>query len=414
MTGLDVNHVTASFGGGAGIAARRIHEACVASGVASRMTVMQGEAGPGIEIYPPRRTLSRTIQRELARHVRRRYAGQVDGLSSLALPASGLAAHLNRQAGQILNLHWINSDMISIAEIGRLTSPVVWTLHDMWPFCGAEHYTVASRWQDGYATRKAEGWDLNAWVWSRKARHWRRPFSVVTPSRWLAECARSSALMRDWPVHVIPNAIDTDKWAPMPMAQARQALDLPADVPLVLFGAMGGSSDARKGFRHLRDALLRLHADGRTMHLLVFGGGDEDMGLPFPVHFAGEVRDVDALRRIYAAADVFALPSLQDNLPNTGVEALACGTPMVGFDIGGLPDLVPDRDVGYLAQPFDDEELANGLGAVLDRQCGDPERGSESGTAMARSARSHATRTYAAPLVAGQYLDLYRDIRDQG
>lgn len=146
MTGPEINHITASFAGGARIAARRIHEACVGQGAQSRMTGMPGDAASEIEVYSPRRTLARTVQRELARHLRRRFASQVDGLSSLALPQSGLATHLNRQERQILNLHWIHSDMISIAETGRLTHPVVWTMHDMWPFCGAEHYTSPTGW----------------------------------------------------------------------------------------------------------------------------------------------------------------------------------------------------------------------------------------------------------------------------
>lgn len=267
--------------------------------------------------------------------------------------------------------------------------------------------------QGGYLSKTPDGWDLNAWVWKRKARHRTLPFHIVTPSRWLAKCAQSIALMQDWPVRVIPNAIDTEAWSPVPMRQARHALDLSPDVPLVLFGAMEGSSDLRKGFVHLRDALLRLHAEGRHLHLLVFGGGEEEMNLPFPVHFAGEVSDIARLRRIYAADDVFALPSRQDNLPSTGVETLACGTPMVGFDIGGLPDLVPHRDIGYLARPFEDEDLACGLVRVPDRQSQDPGRCGGRGTVMSCTARAHATATYAASLVARQSLDLYHDIRDR-
>lgn len=405
---LNVNHICTTLGGGAGIAARRLHEACVAAGVHSRMTVVQGEAGPDVSVTASTRSLPRTLQREIARHLRRRLEAHEPGMMSLALAQSRLGRELNRQPREIVNLHWVNWDMISIAEIGTLRHPVVWTLHDMWPFCGAEHYTEDDGWKHGYASGGAR---LHRWVWQRKARHWQRPFDIVTPSRWLADCVRDSALMGDWPVHVIPNAIDTDLWAPMPREAARAALDLPLDVPLVLFGAMGGSSDPRKGFDHLREALLRLHAEGREIQLLMFGGGEAEMGLPFPVHQPGEVTEPERLRAIYAAADVFALPSRQDNLPNTGVESLACGTPVVGFDVGGLRDLVAGPDLGHLARPFDVADLACGLADVLDRQAA--ERG-EAGSPMTEAARAHAVSNYAAPLVAGRYRALYEEIWARG
>jgi glycosyltransferase involved in cell wall biosynthesis len=405
---LSVNHICTTLAGGAGIAASRLHAACVADGLTSRITVAQGQAGPNIDLFTPKRTWRRTLQREAARHLRKRIEASESGLVSLALARSGLGQDLNREKRTVLNLHWINYDMISIAEIGTLRHPVVWTLHDMWPFCGAEHYTEGNGWKDGYAADKT---GLNRWVWRRKLRHWRRPYHIVTPSRWLAECVRESALMRDWPVLVIPNAIDTEFWAPMPRAEARAALALPPDVPLVLFGAMGGGSDPRKGFDHLREALLRLHAEGREMHLLVFGGGEADMGLPFPVHQPGEVKEPERLRALYGAADVFALPSRQDNLPNTGVESLACGTPVVGFDVGGLRDLVAGPDLGHLARPFDAADLAHGLAKVLDRQAA--ERG-ESGSPMVEATRAHALASYAAPKVASQYRALYKELWAQG
>ncbi|MEY8830938.1 glycosyltransferase [Sedimentitalea sp. XS_ASV28] len=335
--------------------------------------------------------------------MRRRLEAQGQGMISLGLAQSGLARELNSQPRQLLNLHWVNWDMISIAEIGALQHPVIWTLHDMWPFCGAEHYTEGEDWKTGYANVGG----VHRWVWRRKARNWRRPIRIVTPSRWLADCVRDSALMRDWPVRVIPNAIDTDFWKPIPRARARAMLDLPPDVPLVLFGAMGGSSDPRKGFEHLRQALMRLHARERIVQLLVFGGGEVGADLPFVIHQPGEVKDPELLRAIYAAADVFALPSRQDNLPNTGVEALACGTPIVGFDIGGMPDLVVTPDQGYLARPFEAEDLARGLSEVLDRQTTNL---GDSGSQMAEAARAHALATYSAPRVAQQYRALYEEI----
>jgi glycosyltransferase involved in cell wall biosynthesis len=261
--------------------------------------------------------------------------------------------------------------MLSIANIGQLQQPVVWTLHDMWAFCGAEHYTDDHRWREGYWRHNRPGYeggfDLNRWTWHRKRKHWRKPFQIVTPSQWLADCVRKSALMGDWPVTVIPNPIDTELWQPVDKCLARQLLDLPQDVPLLLFGAVKGSADPRKGFDLLKTALDRLRGEIAGLELAVFGQGEpkQPLDLDFPVHYMGRLQDPLSLRVLYSAADAMVIPSRQDNLPNTGLEAHACGTPVIAFRVGGLPDIVDHLKTGYLAAPFDIEDLARGVRWVL-------------------------------------------------
>ncbi|WP_217357159.1 glycosyltransferase [Ruegeria arenilitoris] len=406
---LKVNHISfSSSEGGAAIAARRLHLALRASGANSAMTVAGGQPGPGIQIFERRRTLRRIVEREYARHLRRKHEAQAAGLLSLAMVQSGLGRHLNGQSRQILNLHWVNSDFMSIPEIGGLSHPVVWTMHDMWPFCGAEHYTEGHGWQDGYQAAKPGTIEaLKLRVWKKKRKFWKRPFHIVAPSQWLADCARESALMRNWPTAVIPNAIDTETWRPASRAEARARLGLPADVEVVGFGAMGGGDDPRKGFRYLQEALSILRETRPDVRALVFGADAHDADLPFPVHIAGKLADPEDLRMTYACADVFALPSRQDNLPNTGVEALSCGIPIAGFQIGGLPDLVPNSQCGRLAKPFNAQELAQCIDAVLEHQVAHRDQRI---TPMGAAAREHAVRSYAFPVVARQYAALYEKI----
>ena len=137
---------------------------------------------------------------------------------------------------------------------------------------------------------------------------------------------------------------------------------------------------------------------------LVFGSDQANAALPFPATYTGPIANPAKLRCIYAAADVFALPSRQDNLPNTGVESLACGTPIVGFDIGGLPDLVPNREVGYLAKPFDVGDLAAALSQVLAHQCAQSD---DTPSVMSRAARAHAVATFDQAQVSAAYGALY-------
>jgi len=326
-------------------------------------------------------------------------------IHSPAMLPSGRVQALNASTADVLHLHWVQGEMLSIADIGRLKKPVVWTLHDMWAFCGAEHYTEEFRWREGYlkANRPAyeSGLDLNRWAWARKRKHWQRPMHIVTPSRWLAQCVRESALMRDWPVAVVPNCLDTERWQPLEKRLARQLLGLPSDVPLLLYGAMGGGNDPRKGFDLLLQALAHLRAVVPGLHLVVFGqlAPRHPPDLGFPIHYTGHLHDDLTLRALYSAADALVVPSRQDNLPNTGVEALACGTPVVAFDVCGLPDIVQHESTGYLARPFDSEDLANGIRWVL----ADSQRHQQ----LCQQARAHAVKHFSNAVVAGQYKAVY-------
>jgi len=299
----------------------------------------------------------------------------------------------------------VQGEMLSIGDIGRLRRPAVWTLHDMWAFCGAEHYTDDQRWREGYDRRNRpageRGPDLNRWVWARKRRRWTQPMQLVAPSRWLAECVQRSALMRDWPVTVIPYPIDIARWQPVERSAARALLGLPPDVPLVLFGAAGGTRDPRKGFDLLERAMPLVRETMHGVELVVYGQGQPRTAAQRPerIHYTGTLRDDLTLRLLYSAADVFVLPSRQDNLPNTGIEAMACGTPVVAFRTGGLGDIVDHQRTGYLAEAFDPADLACGIRWVM----ADAARH----RALREAARAAAVSRFAAPVIARQYLDLY-------
>jgi len=338
----------------------------------------------------------------------------------LCINKSAFNFEINQASVDVLHLHWLGNylgvDSLSIEEIGRLSKPVVWTLHDQWAFCGAEHYVtpppaVDERFAEGYtaANRPSHesGPDLNRHTWERKRRSWQRPMHIVCPSTWLADCARRSALMRSWPITVIPYPIDLKVWAPCDQAQARRLLGLPLDRRLVLFGAIGGTGDPRKG----ADLLLKAHGHLKAtatgialeqLELVIFGQSRpaELPDLGFPVHYSGQLHDDISLRLLYAAADVFVIPSRQDNLPNTGIEAHACGTPVVAFRTGGLVDIVEDRITGALAEPFDPASLAAAIAWVLD----DPQRRRKLGVA----ARQRAERLWEPARIAGLYAEVYR------
>jgi glycosyltransferase involved in cell wall biosynthesis len=314
-----------------------------------------------------------------------------------------IVGDLNASNADILNLHWI-AGLLSIRDIARLRKPIVWTLHDMWAFCGGEHYSPDlqdARFRVGYLMNNRapgeRGPDLNRQTWEIKRRAWsHQRFTIVSPSHWLAECANHSLLLSNMPVHVIPNPIDTKSaWQPAPQQRARAALKLPLDRRLILMGAVGGVSDPRKGGDLLRETLSHVAAQAHVgIDLMVYGqeASISDMSWPYPVHWLGEIQDDRLLALACAAADVVIVPSRQDNLPNAAIEAQACGTPVVAFKIGGMPDIVAHKENGWLADPFDTVDMALGIIWIL--ESGDRR------TELARQARYSAVTRFAPEVVA--------------
>jgi glycosyltransferase involved in cell wall biosynthesis len=371
---------TDDIGGGASRAAYRLHKGLQASGIDSRMLVQHKISDDASVLRVPGK-LAR-VTAKLYPHLdtvplRLYPQRQVDLWSwSIGWLPSRIEQQVGGLAPDIVHLHWINYGFISINALTRLNRPLIWTLHDMWAFTGGCHYDQGcGRYRQACGAcpqlASTSERDLSRWVWRSKWKAWRgMKLIVVTPSRWLADCAKASALFHDVRVETIPNGLDLTTFRPIDRGIARHLLSLPQEKDLILFGAMSSTSDRRKGFQYLQPALQRLGAAGRAekVELVVFGASQPanapDFGLP--VRYLGQFHDDISLALVYAAADVFVAPSIQDNLPNTVMEALACGTPCVAFNIGGMSDLIEHERTGYLARPLDIDELACGIAWVLD------------------------------------------------
>ena len=390
-------HLNASAHGGAALACERIHAAVSEVGVSSALLTPASSGD---------RLLGR-LRRAAGRQLTRLLRTENEIRHTPAFFSGPWGRNVQSAAGGLLHLHWMGNEALSVKQIGALRGPVIWTLHDMWAFCGAEHVAYDQRWREGYRRdnrpEQERGFDLNRWVWARKLEHWKRPVQIVAPSRWMAQCVRDSALMKDWPVRHIPNPIDTDLWCPMPQQEARQRLGLPLNKPFVLFGTYGETFARHKGFDLLRQALEVLRGTGKDVSLLVLGqeapSGTHEW--PFETHFCGKVSQQEALRCYYCAADLLVIPSRIDNLPNTGVEALACGTPVVAFDTCGLPDIVTHGKTGYLARAFDTDDLARGLHTVL---------GLDDNAGWGEAARQKALDQFSMQKVGARYQAVYNEL----
>ena len=400
-------------GGGAGRAAYRLQQALVAAGVDSRMRVdfknsdddrVSKGSGPLAGIALRARILADQLPGVSARVTN-------PGLFSPGFSSAVSARTINAAASDLINVHWANMGFISIRQLGLIRKPMVWTLHDMWAFTGGRNYApegANARWRSRYRNnRPVDGsrWDVDRWVWDRKRKGWTHPRQLVTPSKWLADLASQSELLSTWPVLVIPNPIDTNVYKPYPQAEARAFHNLPPDVPLVLFALTTDLDDPRKGWDLLKGALGKLHLERPDIELVVLGHrsppglwGDD---LP-RAHWLGRLNLDHELVMAYNSADVTVVPSRQDNLPQTGTEAQACGCPVVAFNIGGLPDVINHGETGLLAGDVDSDCLAATLKHLFDD---DPLR-----KRFHQAARTRAERIWSFEVVAGQYLSLFTEV----
>jgi len=312
----------------------------------------------------------------------------------------------------VIHLHWICNGFLKIETLAKFQQPLVWTLHDMWPFTGGCHYNGnCENYKESCGAcpqlESTRSWDLSNWVWKRKAKAWKDlPLTLVATSSWMAECARSSSLFKDTRIEVIPLGLDTQKYKPHNQTFAREALDLPQDKHLVLFGAIGGTSDRRKGFHLLLPALQRLSQSGwqDQIELVIFGSAkpEKAIDLGFKTHYMGRLNDDLSLALVYSAADVMVVPSIQEAFGQTASEALSCGTPVVGFDGTGLKDVIDHQHTGYLVIPFEVEDLAQGIVWVLE----DRERHQK----LQFQAREKSLKKFTSETQAQHYLSLYAEI----
>lgn len=411
-----------NFGGGAYRSALRLHNALRAQGQDSRLLVgMRRGRDVGAETLVfsdrPADGLCRAVRRLLLAADRARYRGgrrRVGGLYEAFdddRSQYGKAPVAALPPCDVLNLHFVSGlvDMAGFFPAITERTAVVWTLHDMNPFSGGCHFDDGcGRWRDGCGCcpqlASRDPGDLSAQVWRRKRRSLetvaQNRLCIVAPSRWMARAAAESPLLKRFRVETIPYSVDAGVYKPRDRAMCREVLGLAPDARIVLFIAQQ-IRNRRKGYAVLVEALNRL-AHLPRLQLVTVGIDVPPLSLPVPVRHLGNVRMDGLVTLAYNAADVFAVPSLQDNLPNTVLESLACGTPVAGFDVGGIPDMVRHGETGCLAAAGDSAALARAIERIV--------TDAELARDMGRRGREVAERKYAANLQAGKHATLFQSM----
>ena len=318
----------------------------------------------------------------------------------------------------ILHLHWINQGYLSLRDLKklcRLNKPIVWTLHDMWAFTGGCHYSgkcsnYIRTCGNCFFLKKPSPTDFSHKVFKRKQKLYQKTdLTFVAPSHWMAGCAKNSGLIGDCRIEVIGNPIDTEIFRPGDQTSIRNELGLPQEDFLILCGA-ANLMDTRKGFGYLLEA-LRVMGDAEeklknNYGLITFGKSSQTGTNIIPVYPQAYLSDNISLAKLYQAADVYVLPSLEDNLPGTVMESLACGTPVVAFRTGGISDMVDHLSNGYLADLKSVDDLIKGIRWVKNH----PEI-----SLLKENGRKKVLDNYSQEVIAEKFFSLYNELlKDRG
>ena len=404
--------------GGAAVAAHRLMDALNNNGVKAKMLVRDKLSDKLTVVTLPQtwrlqwHFLWERIVIWFYLYLNRRHLFELD----LANTGSDITRLPEFQEADVIHLHWVNQGMLSLKNIRRILEsgkPVVWTMHDIWPATAVCHLTLECRQFETFCHHcrllpgGGSSQDLASRVWKRKQRMLDgQRISFVTCSEWLGNEARKSALLHGQTVETIPNPIDTRIYRPGSQQQARQLLGLPEQGRIILFVSQR-ATNPNKGMQYLTEACKLLHADHPDWHehvsVAILGGHAEEISnqLPFPTYALGYVNDENRIVSVYQAADVFVLPSLSENLPNTIMEAMACGVPCVGFRVGGIPEEIDHRENGYVADYRDAADLARGLYYVLEEA---------DYAQLQHNCQQKITHNYSQQRVARRYIELYNRI----
>lgn len=410
--------------GGAGTAALRLHEGLLKCGgndiffvqnVAkwkkdtSSLTAQSYQNHCGKFIAPEWKFFLEKNKSALAKYPKR-----PEGMEMFTIPWSPTQIKDISELSEIelINLHWISGtlDISQNVEILK-NKKIIWTLHDMNPFTGGCHYAGECKNYTASCGKCPQlgsdrSIDLSNNIWKIKNNAYQHlDINVIAPSKWIAQCAKESSLLKKFPIHVIPNGIPTDIFKPYPQDKIREYLKIPQDSFIIAFGA-DSVTNARKGFSVLLSALeeLQKYTSKQDVVLAVFGNEASNSlnNCGFQTIFFNYISEESELAMVYSMADVTIVPSLEDNLPNIVLESLSCGTPVVAFHVGGIPDMVQHQVNGYLAPSKDHVKLAHGIKWIKDQK--------DEGSDIRTRCREIALRKYDQSLQAKQYLNIYRNI----
>ena len=406
--------------GGAAIAANRLMDALRNNGIQAKMLVRDKQTD-NITVISLKKSLWSIWQFVWERiviwkanHFKQHNLFAVD----IANTGTDITTYPEFKEADIIHLHWVNQGMLSLKDLKKILQsgkPIVWTMHDMWPCTGICHHArECDKYHKEchhcpYLYHGGAKKDLSHQTFKKKKELYQlSPITFITCSQWLKERAGQSALLEQHPIVHIPNPIKTNLFTPRNKVEARQKCNLPTDKKLILFGSVK-ITDKRKGIDYFIESckiLAEKHPElVNNLGVAVYGKESEQLKslVPFQVYALDYISNEKELVNVYNAVDLYVTPSLEENLPNTIMEAMACGIPCVGFNVGGIPVMIDHLHNGYVADYKSAEDFANGIHWTL----------SESEyQSLSEEARRKVTSSYSESTIAKKYIEVYNKIID--
>ena len=359
-----------------GRAALRLHEAFLDAGIESFILSLFKDINDSERVIKTGK-LSRIVAKTdyKVQSILRRKINPDFGLYSFPLLGTNISKLSVIREADLVYLNWVQGGFLNLSnysQLFRLGKPVVLVMHDMWTITGGCHHSFTclkytSRCKDCpmFAEGKLIDWPEREFL--KKYGLYKKSENIyfVSPSKWLYNCSKNSFLLKGKPIFHIPNVVNSKIFKPVDRKFARQILNINQEEHVIGFGAMSINSPY-KGWEELKKALLLLrdYRSDKKLSVLIFGGEYNKTiadSIPFRTHFLGFLKDEYSTSLVFNALDVFVSPSLADNLPTTILECLSCGTPVTGFNVGGIPDMIDHEKNGYLAKYRDSEDLALGI-----------------------------------------------------
>ncbi|MDX2304268.1 MAG: glycosyltransferase [Microscillaceae bacterium] len=401
---MKILHVNTSEAGGAAKAVIRLQEALIQSNVDSKMLVLYKYHSNKEHIYSfqnNRLSLFQKLKYSLhyrwdnffksqkLRHKNRNY-------ERFSFPNTiyDLTSHPLVQEADIIHLHWVAGFLDYHTFFKKINKPLVWTLHDLNPFNGGFHY------KRDYLENQIDFYKLDRDIRKIKQNALLKleNLTVVNLSSWIYKLSTGSDILGRFKHKFIPNGLDMEVFKKINRQSARRILNLPENKKIILFIA-DAINNKRKGFQYLSHALsLMPHED---LLLVVVGQGSTDSS-PIPTQVLNFITDDHLLATVYSAADICVIPSIEDNLPNTVLESMACETPVIGFQVGGIPDMIKPNKTGLLAKAFDEKDLAAKIKYLLEDE--------EFRRILGKNARLLAETEYNIHIQSAKYIELYEEI----
>jgi glycosyltransferase involved in cell wall biosynthesis len=404
--------------GGAAIAANRLMDALRNNGIQAKMLVRDKQTD-NITVISLKKSLWSIWQFVWERiviwkanHFKQHNLFAVD----IANTGTDITTYPEFKEADIIHLHWVNQGMLSLKDLKKILQsgkPIVWTMHDMWPCTGICHHArECDKYHKEchhcpYLYNGGAKKDLSHQTFKKKKELYQlSPITFITCSQWLKERAGQSALLEQHPIVHIPNPIKTNLFTPRNKVEARQKCNLPTDKKLILFGSVK-ITDKRKGIDYFIESckiLAEKHPElVNNLGVAVYGKESEQLKslVPFQVYALDYISNEKELVNVYNAVDLYVTPSLEENLPNTIMEAMACGIPCVGFNVGGIPEMIDHLHNGYVADYKSAEDFANGIHWTL----------SESEyQSLSEEARRKVISSYSESTIAKKYIEVYNKI----